>query len=204
MLQHYDEVQAVMLPTLGEERAQTYSPFLPICPRPGRVLQVPVVKTRCRGRHHRLSRRGRHADRDAGHRRATQAAMEGRLGRRAGSRSASTTRCTARISSRRPSSAPRSCRILGGQPPEGFNYELFLDEKGQKISKSKGNGLIVEEWLRYGPPESLALSCSSSRGAPSGSISTSSRAPSTIISAASRSCRPRSRQGAGESGLAHP
>jgi lysyl-tRNA synthetase class 1 len=49
------------------------------------------------------------------------------------------------------------CRILGGRPPDGFNYELFLDEKGQKISKSKGNGLSVEEWLRYAPAESLSL-----------------------------------------------
>ncbi|MGY9106830.1 MAG: lysine--tRNA ligase, partial [Alphaproteobacteria bacterium] len=48
-------------------------------------------------------------------------------------------------------------RILGGTPPEGFNYELFLDEGGQKISKSKGNGLSVDEWLAYGPEESLAL-----------------------------------------------
>ena len=50
----------------------------------------------------------------------------------------------------------RICRILGGQPPEGFTYELFLDEHAQKISKSKGNGLSVEEWLRYAPPESLS------------------------------------------------
>jgi lysyl-tRNA synthetase class 1 len=49
------------------------------------------------------------------------------------------------------------CRALGGAPPEGFNYELFLDEKGQKISKSKGNGLTIEEWLRYASPESLSL-----------------------------------------------
>jgi lysyl-tRNA synthetase class 1 len=48
-------------------------------------------------------------------------------------------------------------RALGGTPPEGFNYELFLDEKGQKISKSKGNGLTIEEWLRYASPESLSL-----------------------------------------------
>src|SRR5436190_15116756 len=47
-------------------------------------------------------------------------------------------------------------KILGGRPPEGFNYELFLDEQGRKISKSKGNGLSVEEWLTYAPPESLA------------------------------------------------
>ncbi len=48
-------------------------------------------------------------------------------------------------------------RILGGRPPEGFNYEMFLDEKGEKISKSKGNGLSLEEWLRYGSEESLAF-----------------------------------------------
>jgi hypothetical protein len=47
--------------------------------------------------------------------------------------------------------------ILGGRPPEGFNYEMFLDEKGEKISKSKGNGLSLEEWLRYGSEESLAF-----------------------------------------------
>ena len=49
------------------------------------------------------------------------------------------------------------CRALGGTPPEGFNYELFLDEHGQKISKSKGNGLTIDEWLRYASPESLSL-----------------------------------------------
>jgi lysyl-tRNA synthetase class 1 len=49
------------------------------------------------------------------------------------------------------------CRALGAAPPEGFNYELFLDEKGQKISKSKGNGLTIDEWLRYASPESLSL-----------------------------------------------
>ena len=81
MLQHYDEVQAVMLPTLGEERQQTYSIFLPISPKTGRVLQVPVVKTDAAAGHHRLSRRGRHLGRDAGHRRQRQAAVEGRLGR---------------------------------------------------------------------------------------------------------------------------
>ena len=48
-------------------------------------------------------------------------------------------------------------RALGAQPPEGFNYELFLDEQGQKISKSRGNGLTIEEWLRYASPESLSL-----------------------------------------------
>jgi lysyl-tRNA synthetase class 1 len=51
----------------------------------------------------------------------------------------------------------RICKIIGGVPPEGFTYELFLDENGEKISKSRGNGLAVEDWLRYAPPESLAL-----------------------------------------------
>ena len=51
----------------------------------------------------------------------------------------------------------RICRTLGGTPPDGFNYELFLDEGGQKISKSKGNGLTIDEWLAYASPESLAL-----------------------------------------------
>ena len=51
----------------------------------------------------------------------------------------------------------RICRTIGGRPPAGFTYELFLDDKGEKISKSKGNGLAVEEWLRYAPHESLAL-----------------------------------------------
>jgi lysyl-tRNA synthetase class 1 len=50
----------------------------------------------------------------------------------------------------------RICRVLGAEPPEGFNYELFLDENGEKISKTKGNGLTMEEWLRYSAPESLA------------------------------------------------
>jgi lysyl-tRNA synthetase, class I len=51
--------------------------------------------------------------------------------------------------------ANRICKVLGSEPPDGFNYELFLDETGQKISKSKGNGLTIEEWLRYAAPESL-------------------------------------------------
>src|SRR3546814_15220987 len=48
-------------------------------------------------------------------------------------------------------------RVLGARPPEGFNYELFLDENGEKISKTKGNGVTIDEWLTYAPPESLAF-----------------------------------------------
>jgi lysyl-tRNA synthetase class 1 len=156
MLRHYDEVQAIMLPTLGEERQQSYSIFLPISPKTGRVLYVPVVKT----------------DPDAGtivYRDEDGALVEtpvtgGKVklqwkadwaGRwfaldvdyeMYGKDLIPTAELSAKI-----------VRVLGGRPPEGFNYELFLDEAGRKISKSKGNGLSVEDWLRYAPPESLAL-----------------------------------------------
>jgi lysyl-tRNA synthetase class 1 len=155
MLQHYDEVQAVMLPTLGEERQQTYSVFLPISPKTGRVLYVPVVKT----------------DPDAGTivyrdgdelvetpvtggkvKLQWKADWAGRwyaLGvdyEMYGKDLIQSAELSAKI-----------VKILGGEPPEGFNFELFLDEQGRKISKSKGNGLSVEDWLRYAPPESLAL-----------------------------------------------
>jgi lysyl-tRNA synthetase, class I len=71
----------------------------------------------------------------------------------------------------------RICEILGGvKPPEHYVYELFLDENGQKISKSKGNGLTIDEWLTYARPRASRSTCSRSRAWPSGSISTSSRA----------------------------
>jgi lysyl-tRNA synthetase class 1 len=153
---HYDEIMAVMLPTLGEERQQSYSPFLPISPKTGRVLQVPILERKVDA--------GAIVFRDedgsltevpitAGycklqwkpdwamrwHALGIDYEMSGKdlipsveLGN-------------------------KICRILGSRPPEGFNYELFLDDKGTKISKSKGNGLTVDEWLAYAPPESLAL-----------------------------------------------
>ncbi|HYE52009.1 MAG TPA: lysine--tRNA ligase [Azospirillaceae bacterium] len=156
VLRHYDEIMAVMLPTLGEERQATYSPFLPVSPTSGRVLQVPLlernvdagtivfededgkkVEVPVTGGHVKLQWKP-----DWGmrwHALGVDYEMSGK--------------------DLIPSVelAGKICRILGSRPPEGFNYELFLDEKGQKISKSKGNGLTVEEWLRYAPSESLAL-----------------------------------------------
>ena len=65
------------------------------------------------------------------------------------------------------------CRILDGTPPEASTYELFLDEQGQKISKSKGNGLTIDEWLRYGTArEPAAVPVPRRRARPSGCIST--------------------------------
>ncbi|HZH27808.1 MAG TPA: lysine--tRNA ligase [Azospirillaceae bacterium] len=156
VLERYDEVMAVMLPTLGAERQQTYSPFLPVSPKTGRVLQVPIlerdvdagtivfededgtkVEVPVTGGHCKLQWKP-----DWGMRWAALGVDYEMSGK-----------------DLIPSVdlASKICRILGCQPPEGFNYELFLDEDGQKISKSKGNGLTMEDWLRYGPPDSLAL-----------------------------------------------
>jgi lysyl-tRNA synthetase, class I len=152
----YDEVMAVMLPTLGDERQQTYSPFLPISPKTGRVLQVPILEVK-RQSHSIVFR-----DEDDA---LTELPVTGgncklqwkpdwamrwhALGvdyEMSGKDLIPSVELGNKI-----------CRMLGSRPPEGFNYELFLDEKGQKISKSKGNGLGVEDWLSYAPPESLSL-----------------------------------------------
>lgn len=156
VLQHYDEIMAVMLPTLGEERKQTYSPFLPVSPTTGRVLQVPVLE--------RNTDAGTIVFEDEDGKKVEVPVTGGHVklqwkpdwGMRwyalgvdyemAGKDLIPSVELAGRI-----------VKILGGQPPEGFNYELFLDDKGQKISKSKGNGLTIEEWLTYAPPESLSL-----------------------------------------------
>ena len=156
VLEHYDEIMAIMLPTLGPERRQTYSPFLPICRETGRVLQVPVVE--------------RNAEAGTIVYRAEDGALVETLvtgGRcklqwkpdwamrwyaldvdyeMSGKDLIDSVNAGARIE-----------KALGGRPPAGFSYEHFLDEKGEKISKSRGNGLSVEEWLRYAPQDSLSL-----------------------------------------------
>ena len=154
MLERFDQVQAVMLPTLGPERRATYSPFLPISPTTGRVLQVPTLE--------RDVARGAIVFEDEdGVRKETVvtggavklqwkpdwACRWAALGidyEMAGKDLIESVKVSSRI-----------CTILGGTPPEGFNFELFLDQDNQKISKSKGNGLTLEEWERYGAPESL-------------------------------------------------
>jgi lysyl-tRNA synthetase, class I len=157
MLQHFEAVMAVMLPSLREERAETYSPFLPISPRTGVVLQVRVVA------HDAKAGTITYEDPETKEH-VTTLVTGGRcklqwkpdwamrwvaLGvdyEMAGKDLIDSVKLSSQI-----------CRVLGGTPPEGFNYELFLDENGQKISKSKGNGLTIEEWLRYASPESLSL-----------------------------------------------
>jgi lysyl-tRNA synthetase, class I len=157
VLARFEAVMEIMLPSLREERAQTYSPFLPIDPRTGIVLQVPVVA------HDLKAGTISYEDPDSKERVSTLV-TGGRtklqwkpdwamrwvaLGvdyEMAGKDLIESVKLSGKI-----------CRALGAPPPEGFNYELFLDERGQKISKSKGNGLTIDEWLRYASPESLSL-----------------------------------------------
>jgi lysyl-tRNA synthetase class 1 len=156
VLERFDEVMAIMLPSLRQERAQSYSPFLPIDEN-GVVLQVPVIAHDAKAGTITYE----HPDTKTP---VTTPVTGGRcklqwkpdwamrwvaLGidyEMAGKDLIDSVKLSSEI-----------CRALGGTPPEGFNYELFLDEKGQKISKSKGNGLTIEEWLRYASPESLSL-----------------------------------------------
>ncbi len=156
MLEKYDDVMNIILPTIGDERKQTYSPFLPISPTSGKVLYVPMlerdvkagtvvfedengekVKTNVTGGAVKLQWK------------ADWAGRWFALGvdyEMAGEDLTESTKLSSRI-----------VRALGGEPPEGFNYQLFLDEHGKKISKTKGNGISIDEWLTYASPESLSL-----------------------------------------------
>jgi lysyl-tRNA synthetase class 1 len=155
LLERFDAIQAIMLPTLGEERRATYSPFLPVSPITGHVLQVPTLE--------RNVARGTIVFDDPAGGRTELPVTGGHVKLQwkpdwamrwialdidyemSGKDLIESVRESGKI-----------CRALGGVPPEGFNFELFLDIEGKKISKSKGNGLTMEEWLRYGTPESLS------------------------------------------------
>lgn len=157
MAEEHEAVLRVILPTLGPDRRATYSPFLPIHPKTGVVMQVPMEEVRPADR--TLVWR----DPESGERfetlltgghckaqwKADWALRWYALGvdyEMSGKDLIDSVKLSSQI-----------CRILGAEPPVGFTYELFLDAGGQKISKSKGNGLTIEEWLEYGPPESLSL-----------------------------------------------
>lgn len=153
----YDEVMAIMLPSLREERSQTYSPFLPIHPETGVVMQVPIEERNLAagtiiwrdpesGRRYETPVTGGHSKLQWKPDWGMRWYALGVDYEMAGKDLIDSVKLSGRI-----------CRALGGEPPEGFNYELFLDETGQKISKSKGNGLTIDEWLRYASPESLQL-----------------------------------------------
>tara|TARA_B110000438_G_scaffold293172_1_gene332580 strand:+ start:2927 stop:4489 length:1563 start_codon:yes stop_codon:yes gene_type:complete len=155
VLEKYEQIMEIILPTLGKERKKTYSPFLPICPETGQVLEVPIIEIK---------------------------KEEGKIVYKKGDKKVETEiingKCKLQwkvdwamrwyafdvdyemygkdlIESAILSS--KICKILGKKNPSGFAYEMFLDEKGEKISKSKGNGITIEQWLKYASPESLSL-----------------------------------------------
>jgi len=155
ILENYQGIMDIILPTLGKERQKTYSPFLPICPETGVVLEVPVLE---------ISKEKSKIIFDNNGKKLEASVLDGN--------------CKLQwkvdwamrwyaldvdfemygkdlIESAILSS--KIIKLLGKNNPSGFAYELFLDEKGEKISKSKGNGITIEEWLEYASPESLSL-----------------------------------------------
>ncbi|MDP6680999.1 MAG: lysine--tRNA ligase [Pelagibacteraceae bacterium] len=155
VLEKYEDIKEIVLPTLGKERQKTYSPFLPICLETGKVLEVPIIEIKKK---------------------------EGKIIYQNGDKKVETEvingKCKLQwkvdwamrwyafdidyemygkdlIESAVLSS--KICKTLGKKSPNGFAYEMFLDEKGEKISKSKGNGITIEQWLKYASPESLSL-----------------------------------------------
>ena len=155
VLEKYDEIMNIILPTLREERRKTYSPFLPVCPKTGLVLEIPLVEKDQSSGKVIFDNNGEKIETsilngscklqwkvDWAMRWFTFDVDFEMYGKDLTE--------SAILSS-------KICRELGKKPPNGFAYELFLDEKGEKISKSKGNGISIEQWLRYASPESLAL-----------------------------------------------
>jgi lysyl-tRNA synthetase class 1 len=155
VLRHYDEIVNVILPTLGPERRETYSPILPVSPATGRVLQVPLLQ--------RNAESGVIVFRDEDGSTVEMPVTGGKTKLQwkcdwamrwfafgvdyemSGKDLIESVRLSSQI-----------CSILGGSPPMNLTYEMFLDAQGEKISKSRGNGIAVEEWLKYAPRESLA------------------------------------------------
>jgi lysyl-tRNA synthetase class 1 len=155
VLEKYDEIMNIILPTLRNERRKTYCPFLPICPDTGKVLEIPLIEMD--------KKKGLVVFENNGKKLKTEI-INGKCKLQwkvdwamrwftfdvdfemYGKDLTESAILSSKI-----------CKTLGKKPPNGFAYELFLDEKGEKISKSKGNGITIEQWLRYASPESLSL-----------------------------------------------
>jgi lysyl-tRNA synthetase class 1 len=155
ILNKYQEIINIVIPTLGKERQKTYSPFLPICPETGKVLEIPMLEIIKDKKKIVFDNKGEKIEvsildgncklqwkvdwamrwyaLDVDYEMYGKDLIE-----------------SAVISH-------KICKVLGKKSPNGFPYELFLDEKGEKISKSKGNGITIEDWLKYASPESLSL-----------------------------------------------
>ena len=155
VLEKYEDIMNIILPTLRDERRKTYCPFLPICPQTGRVLEIPMIEMNKKKETIIFDNKGKKIEIDIKNGNCklqwkvdwamrwftfdVDFEMYGK-----------DLTESAILSN-------KVCMALGKRPPNGFAYELFLDEKGEKISKSKGNGISIDEWLRYASPESLSL-----------------------------------------------
>ncbi len=155
VLEKYDEIMNIILPTLRSERKKTYCPFLPICPTTGKVLEIALLEINKNKGTAVFDNNGKKLETeiingncklqwkvDWAMRWFTFDVDFEMYGKDLTE--------SAILSN-------KICKTLGKKPPNGFAYELFLDEKGEKISKSKGNGITIEQWLRYASPESLSL-----------------------------------------------
>ncbi len=154
VLENYEEVKGIVLPTLGDERRKTYSPFLPVCPDTGKVLEVEIKSIDTKNKSIIYDKDNKEYETlVTGGNCKLQWKVDWAMRWIAlkidyemyGKDLIPTFQLSSKI-----------CRALGGKPPENFFYELFLDQNGEKISKSKGNGLTIEEWLSYAPEETLS------------------------------------------------
>ena len=155
ILENYIEIMGIIIPTLGKERQKSYSPFLPICPDTGTVLEIPILEVDEKNSKIIFDNNGKKLERsildgncklqwkvdwamrwfaiDVDFEMYGKDLIESAI------------------------LSTKIIKILGKSNPSGFAYELFLDEKGEKISKSKGNGITIDQWLEYASPESLSL-----------------------------------------------
>jgi len=155
ILKNYEEIMNIIIPTLGKERQKTYSPFLPICPDTGIVLEIPIIKIDEEKSIIIFDNKGKKLEKSIldGHCKL-QWKVDWAMRWYAldvdfemyGKDLIESAILSTKI-----------IKLLGKLNPSGFAYELFLDEKGEKISKSKGNGITIDEWLNYASPESLSL-----------------------------------------------
>ena len=155
ILENYQGIMDIIIPTLGKERQKTYSPFLPICPETGKVLEIPIIEIIKEKSKIIFDNKGKKLETsifdgncklqwkvdwamrwyalDIDFEMYGKDLIESAI------------------------LSTKIIKLLGKNNPSGFAYELFLDEKGEKISKSKGNGITIDQWLEYASPESLSL-----------------------------------------------
>ena len=155
VLEKYEEIMEIILPTLRSERKKTYCPFLPICPTTGKVLEIPLLEINKKNGTIVFDNNGKKLESEI---KNGNCKLQWKVDwamrwftfdvdfEMYGKDLTESAILSNKI-----------CRTLGKKPPNGFAFELFLDEKGEKISKSKGNGISIEQWLRYASPESLSL-----------------------------------------------